>query len=244
MNSNTTSPDTPLTDEELDELDDFLLEQAELESPMDISMLDGFVTAVVCSPVTIMPDEWLSWVWDTEKGEALPRFKDMAHANHIVDLIARMMNDIPATIEQAPDEYLPMLIEDPNDGNPVIILDDWCMGFTKGVGLKSAGWASVRAARPDLFATIERYGAWDDEDVRSESDPEKHRALAEALPGQIREIYALCAAERAASGQRQSPVYVRHEPVRNPDKVGRNDPCPCGSGKKYKRCHGSGDNAG
>jgi preprotein translocase subunit SecA len=25
---------------------------------------------------------------------------------------------------------------------------------------------------------------------------------------------------------------------READKVGRNDPCPCGSGKKYKRCHG------
>ncbi|MEQ1796234.1 MAG: SEC-C metal-binding domain-containing protein [Nitrospira sp.] len=23
------------------------------------------------------------------------------------------------------------------------------------------------------------------------------------------------------------------------DKVGRNDPCPCGSGKKYKKCHGT-----
>lgn len=26
--------------------------------------------------------------------------------------------------------------------------------------------------------------------------------------------------------------------VRNENKVGRNDPCPCGSGKKYKKCHG------
>ena len=26
--------------------------------------------------------------------------------------------------------------------------------------------------------------------------------------------------------------------VRNGQKVGRNDPCPCGSGKKYKQCHG------
>lgn len=31
----------------------------------------------------------------------------------------------------------------------------------------------------------------------------------------------------------------RHEPAANFGKVGRNDPCPCGSGKKYKRCHGS-----
>jgi preprotein translocase subunit SecA len=26
---------------------------------------------------------------------------------------------------------------------------------------------------------------------------------------------------------------------RQADKVGRNDPCPCGSGKKYKKCHGA-----
>jgi preprotein translocase subunit SecA len=26
--------------------------------------------------------------------------------------------------------------------------------------------------------------------------------------------------------------------VRNQPKIGRNDPCPCGSGKKYKQCHG------
>jgi preprotein translocase subunit SecA len=29
------------------------------------------------------------------------------------------------------------------------------------------------------------------------------------------------------------------EPVRVDKKVGRNDPCPCGSGKKYKQCHGA-----
>ena len=27
--------------------------------------------------------------------------------------------------------------------------------------------------------------------------------------------------------------------VREGEKVGRNDPCPCGSGKKYKKCHGA-----
>jgi hypothetical protein len=31
----------------------------------------------------------------------------------------------------------------------------------------------------------------------------------------------------------------RWEPVRHGPKVGRNDPCPCGSGKKYKKCHGA-----
>ncbi|MFG0334745.1 MAG: SEC-C metal-binding domain-containing protein, partial [Maioricimonas sp. JB049] len=36
----------------------------------------------------------------------------------------------------------------------------------------------------------------------------------------------------------QEPAAV--EPIRNrQEKVGRNDPCPCGSGKKYKKCHGA-----
>ena len=33
-------------------------------------------------------------------------------------------------------------------------------------------------------------------------------------------------------------VAVKHEPVKVGPKIGRNDPCPCGSGKKYKQCHG------
>ncbi|MBO9200933.1 MULTISPECIES: preprotein translocase subunit SecA [Niastella] len=33
---------------------------------------------------------------------------------------------------------------------------------------------------------------------------------------------------------------IKHEPIRVGPKVGRNDPCPCGSGKKFKNCHGAG----
>jgi preprotein translocase subunit SecA len=33
-------------------------------------------------------------------------------------------------------------------------------------------------------------------------------------------------------------VLAQQEPLQNGPKVGRNDPCPCGSGKKYKHCHG------
>ncbi len=36
---------------------------------------------------------------------------------------------------------------------------------------------------------------------------------------------------------------LRKEPVKNKKKVGRNDPCPCGSGKKYKKCCGANDDS-
>jgi preprotein translocase subunit SecA len=37
-----------------------------------------------------------------------------------------------------------------------------------------------------------------------------------------------------------SDVAVKHEPIKVGPKIGRNDPCPCGSGKKLKQCHGKG----
>ena len=38
--------------------------------------------------------------------------------------------------------------------------------------------------------------------------------------------------------QNSMPEPVKQKPVIAETKVGRNDPCPCGSGKKYKQCHG------
>jgi len=48
-----------------------------------------------------------------------------------------------------------------------------------------------------------------------------------------REMQTILAGNVAAGKTAEGPV------IRG-DKVGRNDPCPCGSGKKYKKCHGAG----
>jgi len=51
---------------------------------------------------------------------------------------------------------------------------------------------------------------------------------------------------RSGGGGSPEPRQQQMAPVRVEKKVGRNDPCPCGSGKKYKHCHGQGlaDSAG
>ena len=46
-------------------------------------------------------------------------------------------------------------------------------------------------------------------------------------------------AQRQAASMPQGEA-PRPMPMRAQPKVGRNDPCPCGSGKKYKNCHGKG----
>ena len=63
------------------------------------------------------------------------------------------------------------------------------------------------------------------------NDYSKYRESKEALPGEN----ATRAAASAPQGEKQRPM-----PVVNGPKVGRNDPCPCGSGKKLKNCHGRG----
>jgi len=61
------------------------------------------------------------------------------------------------------------------------------------------------------------------------NDYSQYRASKEDLPGQA----AQRAAASAPQGERPRP-----QPVVAGPKIGRNDPCPCGSGKKYKACHG------
>ncbi len=60
-------------------------------------------------------------------------------------------------------------------------------------------------------------------------DYSKYRAQREEYPGQD-------AQARAASAPQQPPRVT--EPIKATPRVGRNEPCPCGSGKKYKNCHG------
>jgi preprotein translocase subunit SecA len=49
--------------------------------------------------------------------------------------------------------------------------------------------------------------------------------------------------QEVARGRQMAPGKPANEPYRAEKKVGRNDPCPCGSGKKYKNCHGRFDSA-
>jgi preprotein translocase subunit SecA len=49
------------------------------------------------------------------------------------------------------------------------------------------------------------------------------------------------AGDAAVEAEEEGEVAVAERPqpfVRGGQKIGRNDPCPCGSGKKYKHCHG------
>ena len=80
--------------------------------------------------------------------------------------------------------------------------------------------------------------------VRQEEDVQAIDAQRQAqAPKEIHfehpEAPSLDGSEQVAEEAEKDPLAAAAQPfVRYGDKVGRNDPCPCGSGKKYKQCHG------
>src|ERR1700681_4361727 len=101
----------PLIDQEIEELDAFLLSDDGLENAMDASGLDGFLCAVLSGPNVIMPSEWIRWVWDMEEGEQAPEFASEMQAQRILSLLMRYANDIAVTLTQAPQGYEPLFFE-------------------------------------------------------------------------------------------------------------------------------------
>ena len=65
-------------------------------------------------------------------------------------------------------------------------------------------------------------------------------ALRQAAPERRQDMSKYRAEKNDISGSNPAPQQSRQEPVRAEKRIGRNDPCPCGSGKKYKNCHGQG----
>jgi preprotein translocase subunit SecA len=74
--------------------------------------------------------------------------------------------------------------------------------------------------------------------VQAQSDVEEMEERRRQEDAKIQRDYQHAAAEALVGGE-ETETLVGHLPkVREGEKVGRNDPCPCGSGRKYKQCHG------
>ncbi|MBY4676591.1 preprotein translocase subunit SecA [Marinobacterium arenosum] len=75
------------------------------------------------------------------------------------------------------------------------------------------------------------------EDVEEMEQQRREQAERQQMNYQHEQAGAMAAAESSDEGEAEADTAVATY-VRSEAKVGRNDPCPCGSGKKYKQCHG------
>ncbi len=233
--------DAPLSDAEFALLDDFLMSDDAPENTMDTVMLDGYLAAVVSGPTMVMPSEWLRWVWDTDNGTESPTFATMAQAQQITGLLMRHYQDVNHTLTHAPADYEPRLYEREVDGRTIPIIDEWCMGYHLGMSIDFRAWAPLLLAEPAMLQTVLLYGSDEGWEVLKKQpiDLDAHQAHADRLEPMACQVHAYWLAQRQAAQRKgEAPrVLAKPRPVRSTPKVGRNEICPCGSGKKYKHCH-------
>lgn len=224
---------TPLSEEEYRHLDEFLLERIDEEADtvgrdegvLDMSELDGLFTAIVSGPVTIMPSQWLPAVW----GDFVPVWQDEKEFQAIFSLMIRHMNVTAGMLMQAPEEFEPLFLERVVEGHTVNIVDEWCEGYRRGVNLVREHWAVGGEEIAALLAPILAFTGETDWRAHEFARDEVGK-IQQAIAPSVRKINAYWLIRRA-----------EHEPVASPlrhsgPRVGRNDPCPCGSGRKYKKC--------
>ncbi|HJS21266.1 MAG TPA: preprotein translocase subunit SecA [Steroidobacteraceae bacterium] len=101
--------------------------------------------------------------------------------------------------------------------------------------------AMLERIKFDTVTILSKLQVRSQEEIERE-EQERQRRLARALQAQHAQAQSLVAPEEpeAAGPVARQPAGPSQAPfVRGDRKVGRNEPCPCGSGKKYKHCHGA-----
>lgn len=213
-----------LTEVDLETLDAFLMSDQVPDDCMQLSDLDGFLTAVAIGPEMIMPSEWLPAIW----GDGEPEFETVEEAQRIINVIMVRYNDILHRLQGHPDGIEPLFWET-SAGD--VVAGDWAEGFMDGVALRKDSWYPLFHSDEGaaLLAPILAFVHDPDDDAVPEGTADEraelHAAAAELIPSSVHAIDAFWKARR------RSP--------RRAPKTGRNDPCPCGSGRKYKRCCGA-----
>jgi uncharacterized protein len=223
----------PLNEEEIERLDQFLLNRIDDqiiteemdEGIFDISTLDGFFTAIVSGPVTIPPSVWLPSVW----GDFEPEWENEETFSDILSLLIRHMNGIVQTLMEYPDDFEPLYLERIVDDRSYIIVDEWCEGYHRGTELSPDQWQSGGEAVAALLNPILSFTAATDWKGHDNVD-EDVETIQQAIAPNARELHAYWLTRRDDIPQHE--LIAKH----NQPPVGRDDPCPCGSGKKYKKC--------
>jgi uncharacterized protein len=225
----------PLDRIDLEALDRFLRSDRSPPRSMMVPELDGFLTGLAVGPGIIMPSEWLPHVWGGEQTS----FAEKDEAAVILGTILARYNEILHEIRTATVD--PIFWTD-RDGN--FIATDWAAGFLEAVRLRIAAWKPLFDAKPEWEMLIPIVTLCGDEGFKSGLDlpaGEEERVVARAMeqiPASVMAIAAYWRAHRQAEKVWSSMDAPVRQPVRASPKTGRNEPCPCGSGKKFKMCCG------
>ena len=198
--------------------------KSEAHNTMRCDEVQGFMMALLSGPDALNPTNWLPEILGEES------LFDAKERTEIERLVMAMAADMRMKFNE---KILPDLwFYEDEAGNPDFYT--WCNAYLYALDIVPTDWfeAVDQEEFEDLFYPIMALGGiYDDEEngeVILHLNEKELTQLESDLPHVLLDIYWYWQAII------NKPQTIRREG----EKVGRNDPCPCGSGKKYKACCG------
>ena len=210
---------------------------------MSYHELQGFLFTIVAAPEMVPPSEFLPLVW----GDREPDFADAAEAQAIIGGILALYNKISDGMSDdgtgLPDDcrFRDDLMANLEPDAPV---SQWSDGFSTGHVWLKESWD---AHRPDdlgdelamMMLTLSFFSSRRLAEKLLETSTDRSQTL-EEMAAIMRSAFLPALAAYAGLGRSIHRALMKDQLAQPTEpKVGRNAPCPCGSGKKYKRCCGS-----
>ncbi len=222
----------PLTEQELDRLESLLYSDQFEGEAMPLDTLQGFLCAVISGPESIPSDIWLPLIFGEIEYETLEQGRELAA------LLLKFHQSLVSALVNGEDFDLILygLEEDPDE----LDFASWSDGYVYGSQIGEVDWFETAGEfAHDLSEKMEVFfllnGMLKEDAIKSKepwlSAKEEKKLLAQAqedMPDTVGAIYRFWR-------NLGTPVETVR---RDSPKVGRNDPCPCGSGKKFKQCCG------
>lgn len=237
----------------LEQLEEALFDLPDDADAMILSEVDGYVTGLALLPVEVPPAEWLPAIWRPDPDTPDYLYHDQALLDEIATNATRHFRAVARDLHRG--ELVP--IYEVSSFSDETFWEFWIEGFGRAMELRPDGFPGIDNAPEDvraayggllLLSWIAQNNATDDNadgaqngatspsqisELETFSEEDRKALVADApdlLPMWVQALYEWTRPTRPTPG---FAVPARSQ------KVGRNDPCPCGSGKKYKKCCGA-----
>jgi uncharacterized protein len=228
-----------LSEQEMDELDTFLMSDATTNEVMLLDCLDGFLTAIVSGPTMPKPSEWIPRVWGPTAEDA-PIFESDAQAERITGLMTRHLKAIGWSLHQEPEHFEPVFDLQVYESDEREYMDGemWAHGYITGINMQRDSWKTLFESKQGPVALRPIYLLGSPEVTEAEEElvktPAQREELSKQIPASVGLIYKFWAPQRRAADIANGKTSENEIP-----KISRNAPCPCGSGRKFKKCCGA-----
>ena len=236
----------PLSSDRRAALRAFLAHPDRPEGTLSLGEVQGFLFSVACAPDLVKPSEWVPFVFGDEE----PEFDTWEEAEGIIASLMDLYNEIVEPVQMGVPRlprdcaFRDDLMANLEDDAPVAA---WSRGFMIGHRWLAETWDvclteemadDVAAAAMVLFYFASRHLA-----ERCVEELAAPGTTLEEMTRVVRDIFPRAMMEYAQIGvgiyrERFSREMAARRPASAPAGPGRNDPCPCGSGRKYKKCCG------